>query len=84
MGSHVPGQQENEGWGASHFPPAPGGPQDPWGSSRVVREMGGTGIAIASNNNIRTIFGAPLYDKVSSQGRFTPLDLVDAAISFIY
>jgi len=39
---------------------------------------------INNNNNVRTIFGVPLYDKVSSKGRFTPLDIVDAAISFIY
>ena len=35
-------------------------------------------------DDVRTNFGALLYDKVSSQGRFTPLDIVDAAISFIH
>ena len=36
------------------------------------------------DDDVRTNFGALLYDKVSSQGRFTPLDIVGAAISFIY
>ena len=37
-----------------------------------------------NNHNVRTIIGAPLCDKVSSQGRFTILDIVGADISFIY
>ena len=37
-----------------------------------------------NNNNVRIIYGAPLYDKVSSRGRFTILDIVGADFSVIY